>query len=107
VKPQLKQTIAIALILFFTGCTNFITPPRVAHIQVTGPGNVTKQFAIALDTETEQDMDIHLTDRYAVELFFQWLWYEQEDLDANYSGKNQDGTTQQDLTPWFLWKYRF
>lgn len=106
-KRRLKKTFAIALILFLTGCANFITPPRVAHVQVKGPGNMTKQFAFSLDPTIQQNTDIHLSDRYAVELFFQWLWYEKEDLDATYTGKSQDGAEDQDLTPWFLCKYRF
>jgi len=99
--------VALACILLLAGCASFVTPPRMANIQIRGPGNITKQFAITIDPSTELDTDIHLTDRYAVELFFQWLWYEKEDLESEYTVPKQDGSPSQDLTPWFLCKYRF
>lgn len=49
-------------------------------------------------------MDIHLSDRYAIELDLQWLWYERGDLKKE---ENMSEVTDSALAPWFICKYRF
>ncbi|MBT8338768.1 MAG: hypothetical protein HKP58_17015 [Desulfatitalea sp.] len=96
----------VCAMLFFIGCSSFLNYPQTARIHITGPGNHSKELTICLDDPLNRDKDIHLTDRYAVEIFFQWLWYEKEDLDT-YGGENGDEGTLSRPIPWFLCKYRF
>lgn len=87
------------------GCSLLVSAPRYARIQIKGPGNHCNEVVIALDNAPKED--IRLNDRYAINLDFQWLWYEKEDIDLiqNEAFKNQDSILP--LTPWFICKYRF
>lgn len=97
------SVLLIISIYFLTGCSAFVSTPRIARIQIKGPANHTNEVVFAL--ETTQDNDIELNDRYALELDFQWLWYEREDLDFLKREVNEE--TFIPLTPWFICKYRF
>lgn len=103
-----------SLMLFFiltfwtlTGCALLDRPTRLAHIQIIGPGNHTKEFVISLDdVKNEESGGIKLTDNYAIKIDLQWLWYEFEDLRYNYRSIDPDDPSMS-LTPWFICKYRF
>ncbi len=90
-------------LLFLTGCALFVSTPRIARIQIKGPANHINEVFFALDNS--EDKDIHINDRYAIELDFQWLWYEQEDL--IFLKKEDKEEEDIPLTPWFICKYRF
>lgn len=106
-RPQLLMLAAIFTFLTLTGCALLDRPSRLAHIQIIGPGNHTKEFVIALDElESEETAGIKLTDNYAINIDLQWLWYEFEDLRFNHRANDPDDPSMS-LTPWFICKYRF
>lgn len=106
-RPHLLILTVLLLIWTLTGCAFFNPAPRLAHIQIIGPGNHTKEFVLSLDDlESEKDTGIRLTDRYAIEIDLQWLWYEFEDLNLNRRA-NDPNDPSTPLTPWFICKYRF
>ncbi|MDA8138259.1 MAG: hypothetical protein M0036_06330 [Desulfobacteraceae bacterium] len=83
------------------------SPPRVAHIHIKGPNNVSKEYAFSFsDLESEEIGGFQLTDRYAIQIDLQWLWYELEDLNVNPIRGTTENTTPL-LAPWFVCKYRF
>lgn len=97
--------IAILLILALTGCSIFHTPPRLARVQIIGPGNHAKEFIFSLENLESEDAGIQLTDRYTLQVDLQWLWYNYEDL--TYGKGPFETEVQNNLTPWFICKYRF
>lgn len=86
------------------GCSSMASAPRIARIHIKGPANQTNEFVISLENPTQDEMDIHLSDRYAIELDLQWLWYERGDLKKE---ENMSEVTDSALAPWFICKYRF
>jgi len=103
-KKRFAILIALGLIWAMVGCSSFASAPRIARIQLKGPGNQAKEFVFSLDDPTQKDMDIRISDRYAIELDLQWLWFEKEDV------KKDESTLEPlnlRLTPWLLCKYRF
>jgi hypothetical protein len=97
----------IIFIWVLTSCAVFKSSPRLAHIQIKGPNNYTKEYVFSLDhLESAESAGIRLTDRYAIEVDLQWLWYEFEDLDFL---NTRDGaqTAATPLAPWFMCKYKF
>ena len=99
-------TILIVLILMWAtvGCSFFVSAPRIARIQIKGPANRANEFTFSLDNPTQDDMDIRISDRYAIKLDLQWLWYEKEDLSSD---EDAAEIPRLPLTPWFICKYRF
>lgn len=88
------------------GCALFTTGPKLAYIQIKGPGNITNELIFSLDDlKNKKDSDIRLSDHYAIELDLQWLWYEKEDVD-HIKVEDSEGPVIS-LTPWFICKYRF
>jgi hypothetical protein len=93
---------------FMAGCASMlstISAPRMARIQIRGPANQSNEFVISLDDLTQRNTDINLSDRYALNIHFQWLWYSREDI-GMISAETLD-EVQAPLTPWVLCKYRF
>lgn len=102
---RLGIVLAISLIWFIVGCSFLVSPPRMARIQIKGPANHSNEFVISLDDLTERNTDIHLSDRYALNIDFQWLWYSPEDFETMSDETAEE--IQAPLTPWVLCKYRF
>mgnify|MGYP003493337861 FL=1 len=104
-----KRLCSIILILglmwAITGCASFVSPPRIARIQIKGPANQSNEFILSLEDPLQRDTDIHLSDRYAIELDLQWLWYSKEDLES--TPKENPDDLLSPLTPWVICKYRF
>jgi len=98
---------ALTLIVWVSGCSLFTHTPRHARIQIKGPGNHTNEFIISLDDKPEFDRDIALSDRYALELFLQWLWYEPEDMQNINTDTEKPVDDYSFMQPWFICKYRF
>lgn len=97
--------VIVSLIWAMTGCASFVSPPRIARIQIKGPANQSKEFVLSLDDPLRKDTDIHLSDRYAIALDLQWLWYSKEDLEPITKENSEDLLPP--LTPWVICKYRF
>lgn len=99
-------TIMIVFILVWTttGCSSLISTPRIAHIHIKGPANHSNEFILSLEDPTQDNTDIRLSDRYAIKLDLQWLWYETEDIKREESVSE---VTDSPLAPWFICKYRF
>lgn len=104
-KKRLTVVIALSLIWALVGCSSFYSVPQMARIHVRGPGNQAREFVISLEDLTAQEnMDIRLSDRYAINLDLQWLWYEKEDLNTEEFAPDPLNVN---LAPWILCKYRF
>lgn len=97
--------VIVSLIWAMTGCASFVSPPRIARIQIKGPANQSKEFVISLENPTQRETDIHLSDKYTLKLDLQWLWYSKEDLES-ISRENPEDLLSP-LTPWVICKYRF
>ena len=107
-KNKLGIVLIVSLMWFMVGCSSVlstISAPRMARIQIRGPANHKNEFVISLDDLMQHNTDINLSDRYALNIDFQWLWYSREDVGI-ISGENLD-EVQAPLTPWVLCKYRF
>ncbi|MBI5062292.1 MAG: hypothetical protein HZB87_02140 [Desulfatitalea sp.] len=104
-KKKLGIVLMIGLMWFMAGCSSFVSPPRMARIQIKGPANHSNEFVVSMDDLTHRNTDIYLSDRYAVNIDFKWLWYSQEDLGTIAS--ETPAEIQAPLTPWVLCKYRF
>jgi hypothetical protein len=88
-----------------TGCAYLVSSPRIARVQIKGPTNQSNEFVISLDDPLQRDTDIHLSDRYALQLDLQWLWYSKEDLESITKEKPENLISP--LVPWVICKYRF
>lgn len=99
--------LAAALVsgLATTGCSVFISTPRVARFHVQRPDNKFIEYYVNLDDPSETNLDIHLTNRYTVQLDFEWLWDSDEPSEL-YLETNADPADPL-LVPWMLCKYRF
>lgn len=92
-------------ILAVSGCSVFISTPRVAHFQVQRLDDKFIEYVVNLDDPTETDLDIHINNRYTIQLDFEFLW----DSDENAEIYVESYTDPADpmLAPWMLCKYRF
>ena len=107
-RTPMKKLLIILSVLSLTwamvGCSLFVSPPRMARIHIKGPANQSNEFIFSLEDPTQDDMDIRLSDRYAIQLDLQWLWYEREDFKKE---EHVAEVTNTPLAPWFICKYRF
>ena len=98
--------IVICALLMSTSCSMMISTPRVASIKINGIDNRLNEYLVVLDPEySEYMIDIQITDRYALNLDFQWLidatiGYEQVDIDGQFADDIA-------FTPWMMGTYRF
>lgn len=98
-------------ILVTTGCSILISTPPVARIQIYGTDNKVSEYVVVLEHKPSQStIDIPITDRYAINLDFQWLMgsdyaYQnnQTDVDIDLNEKYQERS----VTPWMMCTYRF
>ena len=87
------------------GCSVFISTPQVALYHVQDLNNQLNEFMVPIDTPNEGNMDIHLSDRYAVQFDFEWLWNTDADMAA--AATSSEACTAPSLAPWMVCKYRF
>ena len=104
-KTKLGIVLMVSLMWFMAGCSSLISPPRMARIQIRGPANHSNEFVVSLDDLMQRNTDIELSDRYALNIDFQWLWYSHEDVDLTSIQTPEE--IKAPLTPWVLCKYRF
>lgn len=104
-KRCLYILIAIVSVWMTAGCAMLASVPRMAHVQITGPGGHINEVTIPLEPRRPGELDISLSRRTALQLHLQWLWYEKEDF---YIGLTDGGDiTRTPLIPWIIGKYRF
>lgn len=94
-------------LFMFTSCSMFISTPRVAHIQINGADNhQLDEYIVVLDPEYDENLiDIQITDRYAINLDFQWLF----NAAIGDETTSTDGPSELDwsATPWMVCTYKF
>jgi len=103
-----KTHMMLATLLTFTmvtGCSVFISTPQVARYHVQGLDDQFNEFVIPLDSPCEGNMDIHISDNYAVQFDFDWLWNERADVAG--SAVSDKVTDSPSLAPWMICKYKF
>lgn len=101
--------VVIACILTGTGCSVFISTPRVARIHVQRLDNKFVEYVVNLENLAQSNVGIRLNNDYSLQLDFEWLWHMDERADIyseTYLEANVDFEDPQ-LTPWMLCKYRF
>lgn len=96
---------AIGLLWTTAGCSIFTLNPRVARIQIKGLNNQTQEYLVVLDDPTDKDLDIHLSDRYAIGVDLLQLWDDTSSLTSE--GQHSANPEMTPLTPWMTYKYRF
>lgn len=97
--------IVISLLFMLTGCSIFVSTPRVARIEIQRLDNQLNEYIVALDDPADSKLDIHLTNRYTVQLDFQWLWNSNDTIQLN--AENLEDQAIPPLSPWMVCKYRF
>lgn len=95
-----------AMLVWLSGCSVFVTTPKTTRVEVTGLNNQVNEYIIVTDEPDESDLDIKLTDRYALRLDFQWLWNDHISPFVLDSGHMSDPSDEQ-LIPWITCKYNF
>jgi hypothetical protein len=99
------RVVLVALMLAATGCSVFISTPRVARIRIQDLDNQLIEYVVNLDGTTLPDSGIPLTGKYTLQLDFEWLWNMDRQPDTHRVTAPHCEETQ--LTPWMLCKYRF
>ena len=99
----LAALLIVAVML--SGCSVFVSTPRVARYHVQGLDDRMTEFVIPLDTQYGTPMDIELSDRYAVQFDFEWLW--NTEPESSEAAATNDTTSAPSLAPWMICKYRF
>jgi hypothetical protein len=99
----------IAFILAATGCSVFISTPRVARIHVQRLDNKFVEYVVNIENPTQSNLGIRLNNDYSLQLDFEWLW-RMDDRSDIYSDTYLEADIDYEdpqLTPWMLCKYRF
>ncbi len=96
-----------ALMLSASGCSVFITTPQTASYHIQQLDDQFVEVVINLDAPTETDLDIHLNNRYTLQLEFEWLWGLEEEEQTWIHAETDATSEESQLTPWMLCKYRF
>lgn len=92
-------------ILAMSGCSVFISTPRVASFHVQRLDDKFIEYVVNLDDPTETDLEIHLNNRYAIQLDFEFLWDSDESSEIYVESYTDPADPL--LVPWMLCKYRF
>jgi hypothetical protein len=99
----------MVLILAITGCSVFISTPRVARIHVQRLDDKLVEYVINIENPTQSNIGIRLNNDYSLKLDFEWLWHLEEPSDI-YSDVYFEAdliSEEPRLTPWMLCKYQF
>ena len=83
----------------------FVDIPRVARVPISGLNNQLNEYIIELDDLGQEDLEVRLTDHYAIQLDFQWLWDENKTPDVTTDELFDEANAP--LSPWMTCKYRF
>lgn len=98
-----------AFMLIATGCSVFISTPRVARIQMQRLDNKWVEYVVNLEDPTQSNVGIRLNHDYSLQLDFEWLWHMDKRADIYTDTYLEADADFEDprLTPWMLCKYRF
>lgn len=104
-----KLAVMISLMLSVTGCSVFISTPRVARIHVQRLDNKFVEYVVNLENPTQSNLGIRLSNDYSLQLDFEWLWHmdERSDLYTDIYLEPEGDFEDPQLTPWMLCKYQF
>jgi hypothetical protein len=104
-KACLLITMAAILMMSISGCSILLATPPAAHVQIDGLNSQLGEFIVVLNPMSDQQMDIPISDRYALRVDFKWLWNQGSDnSELYYQDPDDSGSL---LTPWLTCKYRF
>lgn len=81
-----------------------ISTPRQAEIRVQGLNDRVRVEVVSLDDLLESNMEIPISERYALMLDFQWLVGTDDTLDAE---THRQSIVDTELAPWLICNYRF
>lgn len=97
----------IASVLGLTGCSVFVSTPKVASFHIQQLDNKFVEVLVSLDDSAETNMDIHLNNRYTLQLDFDWLWNMDQRSEIYLDLESDTNSEDPLLTPWMICKYRF
>ena len=97
--------ITVIFMFVLSGCSVFVSTPRVTRIQMQGVDDQLWEYIVTLDNPADEDLGIQISDRYALQLDFEWLWNRESQADIYYD-LNQE-SAEPTPAPWMLWKYNF
>lgn len=102
---QIIVWIVAASFLGATGCSVFVSTPKVASFHIQQLDDRFIEVFVSLDDATETNLDINLNNRYTLQLDFDWLW----NMDQRSEIYLESDTDSEDplLAPWMMCKYRF
>lgn len=95
-----------AVLVWLSGCSVLVATPRTTRVQVSGLNNHVSEYVIVSDEPDTSELDIKLTDRYAIRLDFQWLWSDRFSSGEKLLYVGEDETAPP-AAPWFTCLYRF
>lgn len=98
-------SICCSMLFLTTGCSVFMSTPRVAHVKITGLNNQLSEYVINLDDLTESDMDIPLNDHYAIRLDLELMCSDQDLMNSDSRLTREEPGAQ--FSPWVMYKFRF
>jgi hypothetical protein len=102
---QIKIVIALFFSLSVVGCAAFPSSDQVVKINITGLNYPHAEIVFRVDTPNESDLDIFLTEHYAIRIGLEWLKIQEQPSDADtiWFDANPSGP----LVPWITCKYHF
>lgn len=105
----LLVAVIIALVFTATGCSVFISTPKVARIQVQRLDDKLVEYVVNLENPTQSNVGIRLNNDYSLQLDFEWLWRKDQpsDIYTDIALEAQAEPEDPRLTPWMLCQYRF
>ena len=102
----LKLLLVVIVLLNIVGCSVLVSKPRIAKIRIQGLDNKYHECLVSLDgISSENDLDIQISKKYAVQIDFEWLW--DSDTKTYLSPERPQDEADTPLEPWMLCKYRF
>lgn len=105
IRHKLLMWLVATLTFTTAGCSVFISTPQIASYHIQKLDDSFLEVVINLDAPTETDLDIHLNNRYTLQLEFDWLWNLDEPSEVYTETEIQ--TEDPHLVPWMMCKYRF
>lgn len=106
---HIRRLLAVLAICIFgsaaVGCAAFPRSDQVVKIQIKGLNYPHAEIVFRVDTPNESDLDIFLTQHYAIRIGLEWLKGQDQAPETDQIWFDADPSGP--LIPWITCKYRF
>jgi hypothetical protein len=102
---RVRVVLALCLALLVVGCGAFHRSDQVVKIQISGLNYPHAEIVFRVDTPNESDLDIFLSDHYAIRIGLEWLRIQDDQWKSDKIWF--DAEPSELLVPWLTCKYRF